>query len=145
MSYAKNTTVSVLQSKNELNRLLEKYGVTKQGIDSENNCIFFTLHGRNVKISISIPQKNEFEYTETKRRRTKIQAEKAYEQAVRQRWRSLILILKAKFESIESGITIMENEFLPYFIRNDGLTVGEYMQPQLNNPNIFPALPEKID
>jgi hypothetical protein len=58
-------------------------------------------------------------------------AETAYEQAVRQRWRALVLIVKAKLEAIEAGIGTIETEFLSSVMLPNGSTVGEWVAPQL--------------
>jgi hypothetical protein len=50
---------------------------------------------------------------------------------VRQRWRALALVIKAKLEAVEAGITIFEEEFLAHIVLPDGRTAGEYMVPQI--------------
>jgi hypothetical protein len=70
-----------------------------------------------------------------------------YDQAVRQRWRALVLVLKAKLEAIESGISSFEDEFLAQTVLPDNTTVGGFMRPQLDRayelgvmPSAMPAL-----
>ena len=41
-------------------------------------------------------------------------------QACRQRWRALLLIIRAKLEAVESGITTLESEFLANIVLPDG-------------------------
>ena len=50
---------------------------------------------------------------------------------MRQRWRALALIVKAKPEATETGITTFEEEFLSYIVLPDNQTVGECMLPQI--------------
>ena len=38
-----------------------------------------------------------------------------WEQACRQRWRALALVIKAKLEAIDAEISTFEEEFLPFF------------------------------
>ncbi|MCF7821873.1 MAG: hypothetical protein K9M17_05480 [Mariprofundaceae bacterium] len=49
----------------------------------------------------------------------------------RQAWRALNLVVKAKLEAVESGITTFEDEFLAHIMLPDGSTVGHLMRPQL--------------
>ena len=72
--------------------------------------------------------------------------ENAYEQAVRQRWRALALVIKAKLEAVESGITVFDKEFMAHIVLPDGKTVGEHMLPQIESsyetgsmPPLLPA------
>ena len=44
----------------------------------------------------------------------------AWEQVCRQRWRALLLIIRAKLEAVASGITTLENEFLANIVLPDG-------------------------
>lgn len=81
-------------------------------------------------------------------RRTADAAEKAHQQAVRQRWRVLALIVKAKLEATETGIITFEEEFLSYIVLPDNSTVGEYMLPQIESayqngemPRMLPGRP----
>jgi len=55
-----------------------------------------------------------------------------WEQGCRQRWRALCLAIKAKLETVESGISHFEDEFLSQIV--DAIakkTVGELIRPEL--------------
>lgn len=72
---------------------------------------------------------------------------KEWEQACRQKWRALALVVKAKLEAVESGISEFEEEFLAHIVLPDGQTVGRWMQPQIADaygsgkmPPMLPAL-----
>ncbi len=51
-----------------------------------------------------------------------------YEQARRQRWRILLLSIKAKLEEIEAGLISFDDQFLAYMALPDGSTVGDFMR-----------------
>ena len=51
------------------------------------------------------------------------------EEACRQRCRALLLIIRAKLEAVESGITTLEIEFLANILLPDGGTVGQWLSP----------------
>ena len=72
-------------------------------------------------------------------------AEAAHEQATRQRWRALALSIKAKLESVESGIEQFEEAFMAQIVLPNGKTVGEWVAPQIEasykSGNMPPMLP----
>jgi len=61
------------------------------------------------------------------------EATKRWEQACRQRWRALALVIKAKLEAVGSGISVFEEEFLANIVMPDGSTFGAYALPQIEH------------
>jgi hypothetical protein len=55
----------------------------------------------------------------------------AWEQACRQRWRALCLSIKAKLESVESGIEEFESAFMAQVVMPDGKTISETITPMI--------------
>lgn len=112
--------------------------------------IGFVLNGKQVRLSVPFPDRSAREFTHTPTRgtiRSPAQQEEAYEQAVRQRWRALDLVVKAKLEAVEAGISIFEREFFSDIVLPDGRTVGEYVLPQVEEsyrsglmPPLLPAI-----
>lgn len=94
----------------------------------------FEMTGRRIifRLPMPDPQAEEFTLTPTGRERSASAAEEAYEQAVRQRWRALALVIKAKLEAVEAQISTVEQEFLPFIQLPTGGTVGEWVTPQLS-------------
>lgn len=134
--YASETTVPVAKSKAEIEATVTKYGATAfmsmqgQGVAA----ILFEAHGRRVQFKLPLPRLSDFEYGLRHRRRVKLttdQQQAAFEQACRQKWRALNLVVKAKLEAVESGITTFEDEFLAHIVLPDGKTIGDWMRPQL--------------
>lgn len=73
-----------------------------------------------------------FTHTPSKGQRRSPEAQEAeYEQAVRQSWRALALVIKAKLEAVAAGITSVEDEFLAHIVLPNGATVGEWTRPQI--------------
>lgn len=131
--YAKTTSVSTDKSRAEIERTLLRYGADQfaYGIDRSAALVGFRIAGRQVRIVIELPDRNadEFQRSPARRtRRTPQQAEAAWEQACRQRWRALLLVIKAKLEAVDSGIATLEDEFLAYTVLPDGGTVGEHVR-----------------
>jgi len=136
MSYAENTSVSVDRSKAEIEKTLSRYGADQfiHGWDHKAAFIAFRAFNRMVKFVLPLPDKNDNEFKTTpsgRKKRKPEQIEKAYEQACRQKWRALALVIKAKLEAVETGITDFEDEFLSYIMLPDGSTVGKFMKPQI--------------
>jgi hypothetical protein len=136
MTYAKDTTVSVPQSRIEIENTLRRYGADQflSGWTDGMASIAFSMNGHKVKINLPLPQMTDKKFTmsPTGRDRSKEQAHKEYEKEIRRLWRSLNLIIKAKLEAIECGVTTFEQEFLSNLILPDGQTVGERLSPDLN-------------
>jgi len=134
MRYAENTSVSVEKSKAEIERILQRYGAEQfiSGWDQIRAFIAFRMMDRQVKFIITLPDQEEYKTTPSGRRsRNRDSQLKAWEQACRQRWRALSLVIKAKLEAVESGITTFEDEFLAHIVLPNGQTAGEFIKPQI--------------
>jgi hypothetical protein len=133
--YAAGTDVPVDRSKAELERLLVRYGATSflYGWEGDQYQIGFKMRERMIRFRLPMPSEDDetFWTTETGRDRTAKAARTSYEQEVRRRWRALVLVIKAKLEAIESGISDFESEFLSQIMLPDGRTYGEFAKPQL--------------
>jgi len=143
MSYANKTQVSVEQSQMEIQRLLQRYGATGFGINWGSNTILFEIKSHAVKIQIPLPDRNDFKNTSGGSKRNNTQIDTAYDQALKQRWRALVLVIKAKLEAITTGITTIENEFMAHFVLPNGQTLSQYILPQMKTTSIFPVLPDQ--
>ncbi len=96
--------------------------------------IAFKYKGLEARITLAMPDRDSEEilYTPAKRLlRAVAEQERAYDQAVRQRWRALLLYIKANLEAIDSGIISFEQAFLPHFVLVDGRTVTDSLMPQI--------------
>ncbi len=132
MAYAENTKVDRGKSRQEIERTLERYGATTfmYGTQPEKAIVGFEMHGRNVRFIIPLPSCNDPKFTQYKQgsstfARTESSARELYEKAVRQKWRALALVVKAKLEAVESGISVFEEEFLANIVLPGGKTVYE--------------------
>lgn len=149
--YAANTSVSSEKSRGEIERTLTKYGANSfmYGWQESSALIGFRLNGKMIQFHLEMPDKNadEFKLTPSGRRSRDSAAQlKAWEQATRQRWRALALVIKAKLEAVESGITTVEEEFLAHILLPNGQTAGSVLLPQIeesyktgNMPALLPA------
>lgn len=133
MRYANQTSVSWEKSRNEIEATLMRYGATgfMYGWLGERAAVMFEMKGRRVKFVLPMPDRDDFAKTPRGRSRVESQVAVHYDQAVRQRWRALLLVIKAKLEAVETGIAEFEGEFLNYILMPDGKTVGEHVRPMI--------------
>lgn len=133
--YAERTDVPSDRSRAEIERTLRRYGASAFGYgwDQESAQIMFQIAGRRIafKLPMPDPQDAEFRLTPTGKARAASAQEQAYEQAVKQRWRALALVIKAKLEAVEAGIATLEEEFLAHIVLPDGRTVGQHAIPRI--------------
>lgn len=155
--YAENTTVTSEKSRAEIERTLARYGADQfmYGWDRDQAVIQFRMADRQVRFVLSLPDRENREFTHTPSRgtpRSAEQAEAEWEKSCRQRWRALALVVKAKLEAVASEITEFEDEFLAHIVLPDGRTAGQFLRPQIEvaystgeMPAMLPALPPPSD
>lgn len=109
--FAVSTKVSTEQSRTEIERTLARYGGTSFAYmtTSGKAIIAFEAKKRHIKISMPLPTGDS----------------KREKQETRQRWRALLLVIKAKLESVESGIETLEEAFYANIVMPDGRTIYE--------------------
>ena len=125
MKYAARTKVPVGQSRTEIERLLVKYSAARImfGFDSTRAIIGFAMGERLVRFELALPEGDN--------------------QGVRQRWRALLLAIKAKLESVECGIETFEEAFLAHIIvPGTGRTMGDHLIPQLSDLTDKKGIPQ---
>lgn len=134
MPYAENTSVSIERSIAEIQQTLRRYGATSFGYLEQNNriAIAFEMRGRRVRFTSPLPSFSESERTPERRiRRSQAEALKAHEARLRERYRALLLVIKAKLESVTSGIETFDEAFMAHLVLPNGQTVGEWGTPQI--------------
>lgn len=133
-TYAANTDVSSEKSLAELRTTINRFGATHFGYTDEPGkaTVAFIVQDRQVRFTLPLPDRHERQFTHHSRgQRTPPAAAAAYEQAVRQKWRALALVVKAKLEAVESGISEFDQEFLAYVVLPDGRTVFDRIGQQV--------------
>lgn len=133
--YAADTTVSTYKSREEIERTLQRYGADRfsYGWDGDTRAVVgFRIKGCQVRMEVGMPNKGEFRYTPARgTERSPDQIEAQWEQACRQRWRALALVVKAKLEAVEAGISTLEEEFLAHIVLPGGMRVIDELGPRL--------------
>jgi hypothetical protein len=147
MAYAATTDVPVERSKAQIEALLTSHGAqgyhtgwqaaTKD--DPGWDAVEFMWQGKVIRFRVPRPtvkrpdgklsawarDRNGWEFTGAR-------LDKARDQYNRSRWRVLYLVIKAKLEAVEAGVSIFEDEFLSFIVTGSGRTVGEVLLPRLS-------------
>lgn len=134
MAYAAKSDVPVERSRAELERTLERYGATAFAYATNDGLVTvaFEAHGRRIAFELHLPSRHDRQFTHHSRgARTAAAAASAWEQACRQRWRALNLVVKAKLEAVDAGIALFEDEFLAYICLPGGGTMGDLARPAI--------------
>ena len=136
MTYAAKTNVSVEKSRSEIEHILQRYGCDDFAYRNNRRRaqIAFSMHGLMLRFDLELPNPDSEDFQKTpggRRRRDSDAVYKAWEQACRQRWRALALVIKAKLEAVESGITSFEVEFMSHTIVPGGKVFHEIALPQI--------------
>jgi hypothetical protein len=115
MAYAEQTKVPFQQSVGEISVAIRKAGAQQIGqFESDKDfAIQFTLADRMIRFRVALQ-------SEASRLKP--------DQQRRQRGRALLLVIKAKLESVETGIETVEEAFLANVVMSDGYTVYERAQ-----------------
>lgn len=151
--YASRTSVSPEKSKGEIEATLRRYGADQfmYGWEDGRGVVWFRLNGLPVRMVLPLPRLEEFRHFEQKtaygtrlRQRTEDAAVRACEQAERQCWRALLLVVKAKLEAVEAGITTVEQEFLANMVLPDNSTVSETLIPRLHEAVVEGRIPPML-
>ena len=137
MKYASETSVSVEKSKAEIEATVNRYGATgfASGWQGNKAMVMFEMNERRLKFTLPLPDKHDKAFTETPHRghrRSPEQALVSWEQACRQKWRALALVIKAKLEAVESDISTFDSEFMAQIVLPTDLTVGETILPDID-------------
>lgn len=134
-TYAKDTSVSSDRSLTEIRNTIRRYGASGFAYMERDDSasVAFEYANRQVRFQIRFPDPDDpaFTRTPTGLNRTESAARVEHEKAVRQRWRALALVVKAKLEAVEAEIATFDQEFLPYLVLPGGRTVFETVGEQV--------------
>ena len=148
--YAEGTSVPTEKSQAELVALIRRYGASAyQWAEQDRRVgLQFTMKELRLRFLLTLPSitDRKFAVTPTGRVKAEHARAQAYEQEVRRLFRALLLVVKAKFEAVESGILTFEEAFLAHIVLPSGGTIGERTIPAIANayegadlPPLLPA------
>jgi hypothetical protein len=152
--YAARTEVDPTKTRAEIEQLLARYHATSFAYytrDEDNYAaIEFELGGQTYRLHVRYPSRKDHEITHDSRgyRRTELQAERAREQVIRQRWRALRLFVHATLEAVTAGITTLQEALFAHLLLPDRRSMYEFMQDSVGviaETGAPPALPAPRD
>lgn len=117
MAYAEQTKVPVEQTKTEIERTLVRYGADRFAYFTEAGKAVIVFEAKDRRLRFDLPLPAGEGDKEQKSRR--------------QKWRALLLCIKAKLESVASGIESFEEAFLAHVVLPDGQTVANHIAPRI--------------
>jgi hypothetical protein len=117
--YADRTAVPVSASKAEIERILSRFGADQFmiGWETERALIAFRAQGRHIKMLLPLPAREKFSTANS------------YEAEQRRVWRSMALCIKAKVESVSTGIETFEDSFMAHVVLPNGETLAQHARP----------------
>lgn len=131
MAFAEGTTVELETSVSQIVTMVRRAGGERVGQfhDNDKYHVWFTLDERQMRFSVPLV----LEYSGPSRSGNgrAIDQRKWIDQRNRQKGRALMLVIKAKLESVESGVETLEQAFLANIVMADGKTVYERIQEPL--------------
>jgi hypothetical protein len=134
--YADKTRVPVAQSRAEIEKLLERHKAKQYGTAVDYDLLAarvqFKLHDRVVRFVIALPDPK------------KLGNGIKLEQAERQKWRALLLVIKAKLESVENAIESFEESFLSQIVMPNDQTVAQIVRPQIGEAYKSGKMPKQL-
>lgn len=135
MAYAAGTNVPVEKSVAEIVIAIRREGgkdIAQLDRD-ESYVIAFTMHERQVRFVVQFKPLTDPKFAKDGRgsMRDATSRRNHWEQHRRQRMRALLLVIKAKLESVESQVETFEQAFLANVVTADGATVYEALHPQI--------------
>jgi hypothetical protein len=127
MAYAEATTVAVERSVAEIATLVRRNAGSQiaQLDDDDRYVIAFTMADRQVRFTVMFDPLAHKRFATDGRGSARDAAgrRKQWEQHRRQRMRAMLLVIRAKFESVDSGVETFEQAFLANVVMSTGETV----------------------
>jgi hypothetical protein len=125
MPYAETTKVPLERSISEIIGMVRKAGGERVGQfdDGDRFHIWFRLGEREVRFTV--PLVTSYDGPPKAANGVKIDPAAKIDQANRQKGRALMLVIKAKLESVQSGVETFEQAFLANIVMSNGQTVHE--------------------
>jgi hypothetical protein len=113
--YAEGTKVPADRSRAEVEQILKRYGASHFGYATMPGVVMlaFESKGRRVRFKVPVPDPAKDP------------------QKHRQKWRAVVLAIKSKLESVESGIEQFDEAFMAQLVLPDGRTMAEFAMPQI--------------
>ena len=103
----------------EIERILQRFGADQFGYGTkvDSAVIVFRANGRHIRFLLPLPALKEH------------RSKEGMEREIRRRWRSMAMCIKAKLESVATGIETFEESFMAHVVLPNGMTLAEHAMP----------------
>lgn len=146
--FADTTEVPPERTRAEIETTLRKYRADSfmSGWDAASAYVAFRAHDRLIRFRIDLPDPTDERFTRKNpyQKQPDGKAAALYDQAVRTIWRRLLLCIRAKLESVASGIETFETAFAAHIVLPTGQTVGEWIAPQIAAAYATGSMPDRL-
>lgn len=152
--FAEGTDVPVERTRAELERLLMQHKATSTAVfnSAHEAAVAFEMLDRRILFRLRLPPKDAKEFTHGRvnqssglKRLSENAAEARWEKACRQKWRALLLAIKAKLVSVQEGVESFEDAFMAHVVMPDGQTIADHVRPRIasayKDGKMVPLLP----
>jgi hypothetical protein len=128
--YAKGTAVDAGRTKYEIETMLRKRGArsTAMAQSGDKAMVVFELQDRQVRFVMPLPAQPPPAAARMQPGREDLS--KRWEQACKERWRAMLLAIKSKFVSIDSGVESFEEAWMAHIVVG-GATLGQRLLPDV--------------
>jgi len=137
MPYAAKSPIPAEKTRAQIESVLKRSGADQIGslLDGDAKAVtLFRIDNICIRTTLYLPliSDENIQFDRAGKKRTHAVAVSILEQTRRSHWRSWLLIIKAKLEAIEKGVSTTEREFYPdVVIPGTNVTMAEYIGPQL--------------
>lgn len=147
--FAEGTSVPATRTQGEIAALVERYGASQfsSGWMANQSAVSFAVNGRLVRFVVPMPT------LEDARAQMKMPrgcwgrqyiadaaVAKWRDAEVRRLWRCLLLAIKSKLETVESGIATFDEEFLAHIVTDNQMTIIERLRVSSDGQGLLPPM-----
>jgi hypothetical protein len=147
--YAEGTSVPAPKTRGEIEHYVIQHGAVRFAFGhlEDRAAVSFVAKGYLVRFTIPMPsaedkdvRKRALSLSRSNYRIDPPKLQIALEEENRRRWRCLLLAIKSKFTTIESGIETFEEAFLANIVTTDNITVWERIKLEDSGIRLLPAM-----
>ena len=149
--YAAGTSVAAEKTKAEIDTLLSKHGASQRAVMADDSngraVIAFVINDRHYRLDVPMPKPGELPDPKKRSWEQKVDMPRGWDswlterrlqwvkheldQRARERWRAVLMMLKAKLELVRIGVSTVEREFLADMVVGKR-TVGQMVEEQID-------------
>jgi hypothetical protein len=144
MPYAAETEVPIARSQQQIEAMLRQRGCEgyASAWSKDGNRIEFAWKGLRIRFTLPAVDEEKHKFDRQGRERSQTHKQNAVEQADRVRWRGLFLVIKAKLEAVEAGISVFEEEFMAFIVDPaTDRTIGDALLPRIQGHTLLELPP----